>query len=157
MEKHKQQILQKKSNAKCDYCGITLSDSEILSEHIKLHQNRPDFQCLQCEFTGKTNNQLKTHMRIHVSNLLPNDLNSNSYIISSLFAPSVHDVNVDQTATISVRIMWQSILWLEFVPFALEVSQQRLKCGMLHLQNEDNISGPNASAYASACELKNLQ
>lgn len=78
MEKHRDdKTAQENPKSKCNYCGIIPSSSESLSEHIVQHQKRPNFQCLVCEFKGNTNNQLKSHMRSHVSNLYPNGLNCN--------------------------------------------------------------------------------
>lgn len=76
-----ERLARKQMQVKCDYCGIYLSDSEMLSEHYTQHQNRPDYQCLKCEFIGKTSNQLKAHMRIHVSNFWP----SSSIDISKMY------------------------------------------------------------------------
>lgn len=72
----------------------------MLSEHKMQHQNRPEFQCLECDFMGNTNYQLKRHMRIHVSNSCESDSMTFRNI---LFTLSVNDRNVDKSIATSVR------------------------------------------------------
>lgn len=52
----------------CDYCGVEFGEYVELREHKTLHSNRVHFQCLKCEYIGKTTKLLKQHMRKHVIN-----------------------------------------------------------------------------------------
>lgn len=51
----------------CDYCGVEFDSFDGLKAHKKLHLNRPDFQCIECDRILKRKWGFKTHMLIHVS------------------------------------------------------------------------------------------
>lgn len=53
----------------CDYCGIEFGQYKELRDHKSLHSNRVHFQCLKCEYIGKTTKLLKQHMRKHVTHI----------------------------------------------------------------------------------------
>lgn len=59
-----------KQPLECNYCGMEFSDDVSLSEHKKLHLIGSDFNCTECEFVVPTRSSLKTHMAIHVSQML---------------------------------------------------------------------------------------
>lgn len=86
----------RKSLAKCDYCGFVLRNSELLIEHKEQHQSRPDFQCLECEFMGKTNNQLKRHMRVHVSSQEHMNQSTDSISFCVFCTLSIDDIQTKQ-------------------------------------------------------------
>lgn len=53
---------------------MDFGDAETLTDHKKMHLNRPDFQCIQCERVVSSRKSLKEHMRIHVRTRLSFDL-----------------------------------------------------------------------------------
>lgn len=50
----------------CVHCGMDFGDAETMVEHKRLHLNRPDFQCIQCDRVLTRKQTLKIHMRTHV-------------------------------------------------------------------------------------------
>lgn len=49
---------------------MDFGDVDTLADHKKLHLNRPDYQCIQCERVVTSKPSLKQHMRIHVRAIL---------------------------------------------------------------------------------------
>lgn len=66
MLKHEQST-EKDPPFECDYCGIDFGSYNVLREHKELHLNRPNFQCLECDYVGYLTKLLKQHMRKHAS------------------------------------------------------------------------------------------
>lgn len=51
-------------NFRCDICGVLESSSELLFEHVALHENQ--LKCVICGTILKHKGNLVLHMRIHV-------------------------------------------------------------------------------------------
>lgn len=51
----------------CDYCDHELVDYGALCEHKQLHLNRPEFECVLCEYKSIKQINLRAHVRGHVS------------------------------------------------------------------------------------------
>lgn len=56
------------SPLECGLCGIEEDTPDELDEHISLHSNRLEYQCVECEYVGSATKLLRQHMRSHVSN-----------------------------------------------------------------------------------------
>lgn len=50
----------------CDYCRLEFEDYQALCVHKELHLNRPDFECVICDYKTDKKLNLQAHTRIHV-------------------------------------------------------------------------------------------
>lgn len=112
MKKHHGQLSEKEPPFDCDYCGFVFADYKTLTAHLKLHLDRPNIQCLECERILVTKQALKVHMIIHVSSRFPiSPLMSIRVVFDSSDSGHFffHNVNLDQGNSTFVRYMRQVI------------------------------------------------
>lgn len=57
---------ERNSGFKCRICYFEFGDKESLITHRKLHETKPQLECLICEKLFKTIRLLRTHVEIHV-------------------------------------------------------------------------------------------